>query len=224
MCRSLCSSVGQSNSAFNEQPGLACSDYPYTPIRRGFEPATCGLGNPSNFAILLARLAFSYLLLAGFGWYSGVIVPKFQVGAFDLKRVQPLPKRNPCGTTLLPRSCKLPSWLAGRPPSPSWSEPPNGYLPRDERLDRGGYHQSPRQGYGFDLRISSFRFIASLISCPGSLPNILFTPTRMLSVPASKTLVLLLPPTTVHRLVPSASKMGAAPAVKFFTLLPSNMH
>ncbi len=70
------SAVGQSNSAFNEQPGLACSDYPYTPIRRGFEPATCGLGNPSNFAILLARLAFSYLLLAGFGWYSGVIVPK----------------------------------------------------------------------------------------------------------------------------------------------------
>ncbi len=24
----------------------------------------------------MARLAFSYLLLAGFGWYSGVIVPK----------------------------------------------------------------------------------------------------------------------------------------------------
>ncbi len=42
----------------------------------GFEPATCGLGNPSYFTILLARLAFSCLLLAGFGWYSGVIVPK----------------------------------------------------------------------------------------------------------------------------------------------------
>jgi hypothetical protein len=42
----------------------------------GFEPPTCGLGNPSYFTILLARLAFSYLLLAGFGRYSGVIVPK----------------------------------------------------------------------------------------------------------------------------------------------------
>ncbi len=42
----------------------------------GFEPPTCGLGNPSYFTILLARLAFSCLLLAGFDWYSGVIVPK----------------------------------------------------------------------------------------------------------------------------------------------------
>ena len=42
----------------------------------GFEPPTCGLGNPSNFAILLASLVFSCLLLAGFGWYSSVIVPK----------------------------------------------------------------------------------------------------------------------------------------------------
>ncbi len=42
----------------------------------GFEPATCGLGNPSYFTILLVRLAFSCLLLAGFGWYSDVIVPK----------------------------------------------------------------------------------------------------------------------------------------------------
>jgi len=42
----------------------------------GFEPPTRGLGNSSKFAILLARFAFCYLIVAGFSRYSGLIVPK----------------------------------------------------------------------------------------------------------------------------------------------------
>lgn len=37
---------------------------------------THGLGNPLNFAILLARLAFCSVSMAGLAWYLGLNVPK----------------------------------------------------------------------------------------------------------------------------------------------------
>ncbi len=42
-----------------------------------FERPTFGSGDFENFAILLVRLAFSCLVMVGFAWYLGIIVPNF---------------------------------------------------------------------------------------------------------------------------------------------------
>jgi len=45
--------------------------------------------NPTKFSILLARLAFRYLVGFGFSWYSGVIVPKTVPSYIERNRFSP---------------------------------------------------------------------------------------------------------------------------------------
>jgi hypothetical protein len=51
--------------------------------RVGFAPTNGGFADSSKCSILLARLAFIFLLVAGFGRYLGRFVPKLFPNLFE---------------------------------------------------------------------------------------------------------------------------------------------
>jgi hypothetical protein len=68
------------SSRLNRQRSCATAVFAFLRLsleaRVGFEPTNGGFADSLEFSILLVRLAFIFVVVAGFGPYLGVIVPK----------------------------------------------------------------------------------------------------------------------------------------------------